>query len=179
MRREESTRIRPCDVRHGLKTMMRSFLKRGTRLFIGVGFLLGAASGVFLTPARLCQAQNDAPVLIANADFPDHVLSPTEIQNIFLGKMTKVEGEKITFVILQSGDVHAEFLDAYLSRTPSQYARYWKKLVFSGKGKSPKAFGSEEDLVAYIAQTPGALGYIDAATAETLDQDTILLLTVQ
>jgi hypothetical protein len=36
--------------------------------------------------------------------------------------------------------------------------------VFSGKGQLPRAFADEASLVAFVARTPGAIGYIDAAT---------------
>ena len=38
----------------------------------------------------------------------------------------------------------------------------WKKLVFTGKGSMPESVNSEAELVALIAKTPGAIGYISA-----------------
>lgn len=157
---------------------MRNFTIIGKRL-IGIGILLCLTGIGFVAPGIVSLAQDGNPVLIAHAEIPERPFSKTEVQNIFLGKVTKIEGTKITFVILKSGDVHADFLEAYLSRTPSQYKKYWKKLVFSGKGKSPKTFKTEEALMEYIAQTPGALGYVGASTADALAYDDITIVTVQ
>jgi ABC-type phosphate transport system substrate-binding protein len=124
-------------------------------------------------------AQDTAIVVIANNTVPETPISTTDIQNIFLGKKTKVEGTKVTFVILQSGEVHEQFLKTFLSRTPDQYIKYWKKMVFTGKGKSPKAFETEEDMVAYVESTEGAIGYVSPSTAETLQNQQIHQVTVQ
>ncbi len=150
----------------------------GKRL-VGIGILLCLTSIGIVAPGVSSLAQDENPILIANTAVPDRPFSKTEVQNIFLGKVTKIDGAKITFVILKSGDVHTAFLAAYLSRTPAQYTQYWKKLVFSGKGRSPKAIETEDELMEYIAQTAGAIGYIGTATAETLTSDDIRPVTIQ
>jgi ABC-type phosphate transport system substrate-binding protein len=45
---------------------------------------------------------------------------------------------------------------------------YYRSLVFTGKGSMPKSFASEADVVAYVAKTKGAIGYVSAA-ANTAD----------
>ena len=47
-------------------------------------------------------------------------------------------------------------------------------MVFSGKGKMPKSFDSEEDLIAFVAEHDEALGYIDSATGH----DAVKALTI-
>jgi hypothetical protein len=160
------------------QNIMRSFTKTGRwPWYLRISLVLVIVGISLYTVASM--AQEEAVVIIANVAMPDRSLSKTEVQNIFLGKLTKVDGTKITFVILKTGDIHAEFLETYLSRTPSQYTKYWKKLVFSGKGRSPKAFDSEEDLIAYVEQTQGAIGYIAASTAQSLQNEHIRNVTVQ
>lgn len=157
---------------------MRSSTKIRNRL-CGIGILLCFAIVGILLPVAVSIAQEGDVVIIGNAALPDRPLSKTEVQNIFLGKLTKIDSTKITFVILKSGDVHANFLATHLSRTPDQYTKYWKKLVFSGKGRSPKAFGTEVELVEYVAQTQGAIGYIGATTAQNLNNENIHKVVVQ
>jgi hypothetical protein len=45
---------------------------------------------------------------------------------------------------------------------------YYRSLLFTGKGAMPKAFASDADVVAYVAKTKRAAGYVDAAAAKTL-----------
>jgi ABC-type phosphate transport system substrate-binding protein len=106
-------------------------------------------------------ATNAAEVaLIANPNAPESVLSPDEVQQIFLGRKTRwSDNRKIHFAVLNGGPVHEAFLKQYIGKTPSQFDVYWKKMVFTGKGSLPKSFSAPEDLAAYVAETPGAIGY--------------------
>jgi ABC-type phosphate transport system substrate-binding protein len=49
-----------------------------------------------------------------------------------------------------------------LGKSTSQFSTGWKKLVFTGKGSMPEQVGSEDELVAFVAKTPGSIGYADA-----------------
>ena len=60
---------------------------------------------------------------------------------------------------LQSGNVHKAFLKKYVGKSASQFRNHWKRLEFTGKGKPPKWFSSEEKLE-YVAEKPGAIGYV-------------------
>ncbi len=145
-------------------------------VFIGMLFVL--LVGVFVHPAFADEQKAEA-VIIGNKNIPKSSLSKTDIQNIFLGKKTKLDNTKITFVILKSGDVHKSFLKEYLSRTPAQYKKYWKKIVFTGKGKAPKTCKTEEDLIEYVKNTKKAIGYIGSGTVQTIESDSFHQFTIQ
>jgi hypothetical protein len=61
---------------------------------------------------------------------------------------------------MKSGDVHNEFLKKIADKTPSQYEAFWKKLIFSGQGKAPVSFNTPEEILSYVAATPGAISYV-------------------
>ena len=42
---------------------------------------------------------------------------------------------------------------------------YYLGLVFTGKGSVPKEFGSDAEVVAYVARTRGAIGYVSVAAS--------------
>jgi ABC-type phosphate transport system substrate-binding protein len=147
-------------------------------LWVIIGLPLIFLGSVFVQ-AVFPNEQTAGIVIIGNNNIPESSLSKTDIQNIFLGKKTKLDGAKITFVILKEGDVHESFLKEYLSRTPAQYKKYWKKIVFTGKGKAPKTFKTEEALVEYVKNTEGAIGYIGSETAQTVESDSLQQITVQ
>lgn len=87
------------------------------------------------------------------------------LRDIFLGKKTTLgNGEAIAFVILKEGDTHVTFLKTYIGKTNSQFNRYWKKQVFTGKGKMPKSFSSESSLVEYVVGNAGTIGYVSKGT---------------
>ncbi|OQX09777.1 MAG: hypothetical protein BWK80_46495 [Desulfobacteraceae bacterium IS3] len=102
-------------------------------------------------------------LIIANKDVPVDSLSKNEIRGIFLGEKIKWDNDsKITFVILKT-EVHDLFLKEYLGNTAAQYQNYWKKMVFTGKSKSPKSFKDAESLMDYVAETGGAVAYLPAS----------------
>lgn len=118
-------------------------------------------------------------LIIGSKNIPESSLSKTDVQNIFLGKKTKVDSTKISFVILKEGDIHEGFLKEYLSRTPSQYDKYWKKMIFTGQGKAPKVFKTEEELVEYIKTTEGVIGYISSDTGQNIESNSLQQFIIQ
>ncbi len=113
--------------------------------------------------------------VITSQSTPVESIDDGTIKKIFLGKTKSwPDGNGVEFVVLKSGDGHNRFLKAYVKKSSSQFKTYWKKQVFTGKGKNPKSFDSEEALVAYIAGKAGAIGYvstgIDIAGAKVLNE---------
>jgi hypothetical protein len=47
-----------------------------------------------------------------------------------------------------------------VSKTAAQFSSFWKQAIFTGKGTPPKAFASEAELIKFVGETPGAIGYV-------------------
>ncbi len=100
-------------------------------------------------------------LIICNKNVSQDVMSRDEVQQIFLGRKTRwTDDQKISFAVMKSGDIHQEFLKKMLDKTPSQYEAFWKKLIFSGQGKAPVSFNTPEEILSYVAATPGAVSYV-------------------
>lgn len=100
--------------------------------------------------------------IVANASAPDS-LSKDDVKNILLGNRTKWDsGGNIRLAVLGSGATHEAVIQAFTARSTDQFDKYWKKLVFTGKGTAPDVFKTEEDLIAFVAKNPGAIGYVTA-----------------
>ena len=105
-------------------------------------------------------------LVIANKTVATDTLSLDEVKNIFLGKKTKwSDGKKVHFVTRKKSEVHKIFLKKYVSKTTSQFRNYWKKQVFTGKGRSPKVFKNDAEMISFVASTEGAIGYISAGSS--------------
>lgn len=52
------------------------------------------------------------------------------------------------------------FLKKVLSMSPSQYNKYWRRKLFSGKGHPPMEIESEKLAYEYIMKTNGSLGIV-------------------
>lgn len=126
-------------------------------LFVGVA-MLGTAC-LFPAPAYA-----DDVVVICNESVLADTLNRSDIKKIFLGRKTRwTGGEKITFATLKGGQAHELFLNLYVGKTTFQFVNYWKKKAFTGKGKVPKSFSTPEELIDYIEETHGAIGYIPSS----------------
>jgi hypothetical protein len=113
--------------------------------------------------------------VVANKAFPAASISKSDLKDVALGDKTAVGGATVTFVALESGEVHEDFLKAFVEKSGVQFANYWKQMIFTGKGKPPKAFKSEAELLGYVAATKGAIGYVSAGA----DTSSVKVLTVQ
>jgi ABC-type phosphate transport system substrate-binding protein len=104
-------------------------------------------------------------VFVANEDVPVASLDSEDIKDIFTGRKISWEnGDKIVFVVQERTDVSESFLQTYVRKNAYDYDIFWKKQVFTGKGQAPQSFSSEKDLLNFVAQTPGAIGYVSFGT---------------
>ena len=106
-------------------------------------------------------------IFITNPSGPDAV-TREEIKSILLGNKTKWEsGTLIHLAVLADGPVQEVIAQEYTARSADQFEKYWKKQVFTGKGSAPESLKSDADMIAYVAKTPGAFGYVSGASAAT------------
>ena len=104
-------------------------------------------------------------LIIANPSVKEDALSKIEIKQIFFGRNRKwSDGQKIHLAILKQGPVHESFVADYLDRTPDRYSSFWKVAIVSGTGYPPKSFTSEAELLNWVGENQGAVGYISSDT---------------
>jgi ABC-type phosphate transport system substrate-binding protein len=104
-------------------------------------------------------------VVIANPSVSASDISADDLKLIFLGSKTSFGGSNVEPVLADAGAAHEEFLKSYLSKSDSALRNHFKSLVFTGKGSMPKSFNSDAAIVAYIAKTKGAIGYVAEGAA--------------
>lgn len=110
-------------------------------------------------------------VVIASTAGSSDSLSKGDLKNAYLNKKTKWPGgKKMVLTVLAEGEVHKAFLKKYVGKSPSQFRNYWKRQVFTGKGRAPKSFKTEKALAEYVAKTPGAIGYVSPESAKDLGE---------
>jgi TonB family protein len=128
---------------------------------------------VFFAPVWLIAA--DIKV-IANGSVKAEVISANEVKSVFLEKYNSLrDGTHVEPVLETDGPVHEAFLREYLGGTDDDLQNYYRALVFSGRGSMPKQLGSDAEVVAYVARTKGAIGYV---SAETMGDDVKTLTIV-
>lgn len=114
-----------------------------------------------ITPAAKAEE-----TVIINGTSPVAALSEDELRDYYLGKKASwPDGSKVVVVVLKDGPSHDNLMKK-LGKSSSQFITGWKKLVFTGKGAMPEQVGNEDELVSFIAKTPGAIGYADNGKAK-------------
>ena len=101
--------------------------------------------------------------VIVNSSVNADTISAGEIKRIFLEENTSLaDGSHVEPVLEKSGAVHEAFLQEYVGRTDDDLQSYYRALVFTGRGSMPKELSSDAEVVAYVARTRGAIGYVNA-----------------
>jgi ABC-type phosphate transport system substrate-binding protein len=104
--------------------------------------------------------------IIVNPSVGSAAVSTDDLKGVFLAtKSSLSDGSHVEPVLLKAGAVHESFLKDYVGKTDAAFETYYRSLVFTGKASMPKALGSDAEVVAYVAKTKGAIGYVSAAAA--------------
>lgn len=140
-------------------------MKLPVRISISAGLMLAAT---------LLALAGDVKV-IANSSLKIDSISDRELRSLYLlQRRTLKDGSVVEPVLQKSGAAHNTFLQRHLKRDNEELHLYYEGLVSSGKGSMPKQLHSDAEVVAYIAVTRGAIGYV----SDSADTAGTKLLTV-
>jgi len=103
--------------------------------------------------------------VIANSSVSSSSVSADDLKDVYLENKDSLGGAHVEPVLLKGGAAHEAFLKTYLGKSDSLLQTYYRSLLFSGKGSMPKALGSDAEVVAYVAKTKGAIGYVSAGAS--------------
>ncbi len=105
----------------------------------------------------------DDLIIIANQNVPDDTLKSKELRQIYYGKRTRwSNGSPLIPVSRRRGPTQDTFVSDVLRKSFGQYESFWRQALFTGEGIPPRSFESEADLIKYIIETPGALGFVES-----------------
>ena len=118
--------------------------------------------GCLTSPARV---RAEDIMIIVHRDVHVESLTRAMVSEIYLGTRTKWADEStIKVVMLKKGPVHEAFVKNFVGTTPAKLRNVWKKVVFTGTGTPPRIFKHEDDLVEFVAENEGTIGYISPST---------------
>src|ERR1700730_8756284 len=111
-------------------------------------------------------ASADDIKLMANSSVKANTISAGEFKRVFLEESNSLgDGSHVEPVLEKDGAVHKAFLREYIDKTDDDLQTYYRALVFTGRGSMPKKLASDVEVVAYVAKTKGAIGYVSAQTS--------------
>lgn len=106
-------------------------------------------------------------VVIVNPDVNTE-LSQQDVERLFLAKTkTFPDGSGAVPVNQQEESAIRVTFDSRINgKSEAQMKSYWAKLIFTGKAIPVKQLGSDQEILEFVANHPGAIGYIDAANVD-------------
>jgi ABC-type phosphate transport system substrate-binding protein len=125
---------------------------------------LGLVAIAMMCLAGPAAAQQGRFVVVVNQANPVSSLTRVEVSNLFLRKATRwADGGAVHPVDLPtSSPVRAAFSRDIHGRTVASISAYWQQQIFSGRDVPPSERASEAEVVAYVRNDPGAIGYVAA-----------------
>lgn len=119
--------------------------------------LITVAGLVFNATAALA----DEVKIIANESVRTDTISVAELRRVFLEqKFALSDGTNVEPVLEKHGPIHKAFLQEFMGVSEEELQTYYSTLLFTGKGSMPKELNSDAEVVAYVARTRGAIGYV-------------------
>ncbi|MCV2351275.1 phosphate ABC transporter substrate-binding protein [Paucibacter sp. Y2R2-4] len=119
-----------------------------------------------LAGAGMGLARADAVVIV----HPSNAVSmdDEQVSKIFLGQTkTFPGGAEATPVDNKEGPLREDFGNKVLKKSPAQLKALWARQIFTGGAKPPRELASEDEVLKFVASTPGAIGYIDSSKANS------------
>jgi len=107
-------------------------------------------------------------VVVVSADSPVDRLSAGQLADIYLGRLSRLpSGEPVVPIDQKErSPAHDEFYRKYLDQSPAQIKAHWSRLIFTGRGRPPRAVGDGSAAAETIAGNPNAIGYVDESLVD-------------
>ncbi len=102
--------------------------------------------------------------IIANSSVGASSASKDEIKGVFLQTKTSLSDGSRVQPVLSKAAAASSFSEEYLGKTAAGLETYYRSLVFSGTGTLPKTLNSDDDVIAYVSKTKGAIGFVSAGS---------------
>jgi ABC-type phosphate transport system substrate-binding protein len=105
-------------------------------------------------------------VVIANPSVGDGA-SDKDIKKLFMGKKSELAGSAATPIDQKEGSaVRKSFYESFVGLSEDEVKAYRTEMVFTGKGTPPRELADDAAVKAFVATTPGAVGYIDESKVD-------------
>lgn len=128
--------------------------------------LLALVVSLTLLPAGPTRAEEAFKVIVHPSNQAS-TITRRELADMFLKKLTRwPDGEAVHPVEPpEASTTRAHFLNAVIGRSAYAVKMFWSRRVFEGRDVPPVQKRSEDEVVAFVRSTPGAVGYVSPGTA--------------
>lgn len=107
-------------------------------------------------------AADDDLVVIGHAGLPK--TDRQTLQRLYTGRTIFIGSQSAVPVNLPAGHpLREQFLQSVINQSEDQYTGYWLVRRYVGKGAPPRELGNADEIVRFVGETPGALGYVPSS----------------
>jgi hypothetical protein len=130
--------------------------------------LLGLMTGLFVLSCALAAEEREVIAIIAPALQAGKAPDTADLGLIYRRKkMLWPDGVRIQPTNLPPDHpLRRQFSQRVLGKTPEALASYWNNQYYHGI-TPPRVFASEEAILRFVAETPGAIGYVQACKPDS------------
>ncbi len=117
---------------------------------------------ILILSCSFAQAEDSAFRVIVNASNEVSSIETADVSKFFYKKKSKWEdGSKIKPVDQsRSSDVRKAFSEEVMGKSVSAIKGYWHQQIFSGRGVPPPEKKTDQDVISYVKENPGGIGYV-------------------
>ncbi len=123
--------------------------------------------GSLLTPSSAFLAQDNAFQVIVNAGNPTTEMEKSRVAKMFIKKVSRWDNDVKVQAIDQTDrtEVRKAFTKGVHGKGVSAIKSYWQRMIFSGRDVPPPEVASDAEVLAYVGEDPGGIGYVSAGVA--------------
>jgi len=129
-----------------------------------LSFITCCAALVAFAPTA--RAQADIKIVV-NAGNPISEMSISDVAGVFMKKVGKFPGGGPATPVDQAKNsaIRGAFSRTVLGRPASAVDSYWQQQIFAGGELPPPAKASDDEVIAFVKSTPGAIGYVSSGAS--------------
>lgn len=129
-----------------------------------ISFAALCAAFIAIAPSNLLA---QGVKIIVNASNSVSELPKDEVTSLFLKKSSKFPGGAGAVPVEQAkgSATRSAFASSVLGKTVAALDAYWQQQIFGGGELPPANKASDDDVVAFVKATPGAIGYVSAGAS--------------
>lgn len=131
-----------------------------------IAFVAFGAAFLTVAPATVRAQDADVKVIVNSANAVSE-MSAGDITGLFLKRTAKFPGGGAATPVDQAKNsaTRGTFSRKVLGRPASAVDAYWQQQIFAGGELPPAVKASDDDVVAFVKATPGAIGYVSAGAS--------------
>ncbi|MBU2878069.1 MULTISPECIES: hypothetical protein [Alteromonadaceae] len=120
------------------------------------------------------KASAEAIIVVANTADKSIQLNRQQIRNLFMGGAIPYDLHAIA--LSPDNETRLIFNTKVIGLTESRIQSFWAQMRFTGRKKEPKEVGSEAELLEYLKNNEGSLGYF--GTDVDIPSELTVILTI-